>query len=126
MTTRLTFFRLLLQQLPYVGQAVIKGILGFRIEMPVGDVDDVLCSLHGSPHVAQRIGVRRATHELIGQADVWQYAVLQICSTVSILSHQMQVLTSMRGHTEHGCVRTGAKACTRLCHLGTCHKDASD
>ena len=91
MTTRLTFFRLLLQQLPYVGQAIIKGVLGFRVEMPVGDVDDVLCSFHGSPHVTQGIGVRRATHVLIGQADVWQYAVLQICSTVSILSHQMQM-----------------------------------
>jgi len=53
--------------------------------MPVGDIDDVLGSLHGSPHVTQGIGMGRLAHMTTGQADVGQNAVLQISSTVCIL-----------------------------------------
>ncbi len=56
-SARHTLFRFLLEELPYIGQALIKGVLGLRVEMPVGDVDDVFGSLHGSPHVTQGIGM---------------------------------------------------------------------
>ena len=84
-TSRHTLFRLLLEKFPYVGEALIKWILGLRVEMPVGDIDDVLGSLHGSPHVTQGIGMGRLAHMTTGQADVGQNAVLQISSTVCIL-----------------------------------------
>lgn len=54
---KLTLFGLPLQQLPNVGQALIKGVLGLWVEMPIGDVYDILGSLHGLPQVAQSIGV---------------------------------------------------------------------
>ena len=56
-SSRHTLFGFLLEEFPYVEQALIKGILGLRVEMPVGNVDDVLGSLHGSPHVTQGIGM---------------------------------------------------------------------
>ncbi|KAA6427947.1 MAG: hypothetical protein FRX49_02609 [Trebouxia sp. A1-2] len=54
---RRTLFRLPLEEFPYVGQALIKGVLGFWVEMPVGDVNDVLGRFHGPPHVTQGIGM---------------------------------------------------------------------
>ena len=53
--------------------------------MPVGDVNDVLGSLHGSPHVTQGIGMGGLAHVTPGQADVGQNAVLQISSTMCVL-----------------------------------------
>ena len=130
-SARRTLFRLPLEEFPYVGQALIKGILGFRVEMPVGDVNDVLGSLHGSPHVTQGIGMGRLAHMTTGQADVWQNAVLQISSTVCILwcstqavsqSIALQVTPSRKRRDHHAC-RHSVEQSLSARHIGASLRD---
>ena len=51
----LTLFSLLFQQLSNIGQALVKGVFGLWVEVPVGDVDHVLGILHGMPHVKEGV-----------------------------------------------------------------------
>lgn len=51
----LTLFSLLLQQLSNVGQALVEGVLGLWVEVPISDIDHVLGVLHSMPHVEEGV-----------------------------------------------------------------------